>query len=99
KFQLDRLYSPPPQISLTQSAMLSGSANTTAKVHLESTPPGADISLDGNFVGNTPSDVQVKSGEHTIAVTKSGYKQWERKLTVNGGSNVNLSAELEKTSE
>ena len=69
----------------------------TAKLQLESTPPGADIDLDGSFVGNTPSDVQVSEGEHTITVKKSGFKDWERKLKVTGGSTIHLSAELEKT--
>jgi len=31
-------------------------------------PPGADIEVDGSFVGNTPSDVQVTEGDHTVVV-------------------------------
>jgi hypothetical protein len=48
-----------------QSAISSTNENVgtpSAKLHLESTPSGADISVDGSFVGNTPSDVQVKEG-------------------------------------
>jgi hypothetical protein len=56
----------------------------------------ADIEVDGSFVGNTPSDVQVTEGEHTISVRKVGFKDWERKLKVSGGSSVHLNAELEK---
>jgi diacylglycerol kinase family enzyme len=77
-----------PSITVVQS--------TSAKVQLESTPPGADIQLDGSFVGNTPSDVQVADGEHSIVVKKSGFKDWERKLKVNAGSTIHLNAELEK---
>ncbi len=61
-----------------------------------SSPDGADIEVDGSFVGNTPSDVQVAEGEHTVTVKKSGYKDWQRKLKVSGGSSVHLAAELEK---
>ena len=68
----------------------------SAKLHVESDPPGADIEVDGSFVGNTPSDVQVTEGGHTVAVRKTGFKDWERKLKVSGGSSVHLSAELEK---
>src|ERR1700724_1072688 len=68
----------------------------SAKLLLESNPPGADIMVDGSFVGNTPSDVQVTEGEHTISVRKVGFKDWERKLKVSGGSSVHLNAELEK---
>lgn len=70
-------------------------APASAKVQVESTPPGADIMIDGSFVGNTPSDVQVTEGEHDITVKKTGFKDWERKLSVSSGSSVHLSAELE----
>jgi PEGA domain len=79
------------------AAPAASAGSTTAKLQLESTPPGADIDLDGSFVGNTPSDVQVPEGEHTITVKKSGFKDWERKLKVAGGSTIQLNAELEKT--
>lgn len=67
-----------------------------AKLSISSTPDGADIEADGSFVGNTPSDIQLAEGEHTISVKKSGFKTWERKLKVSNGSSVHLNAELEK---
>jgi hypothetical protein len=69
---------------------------SSAKLQIDSTPPGADIEVDGSFVGNTPSDVQVAEGDHTIVVKKSGFKSWERKLKSSAGSSVHLGAELEK---
>lgn len=69
---------------------------TTAKLSITSVPDGADIELDGKFAGNTPSDLAVPDGEHAITITKSGYKAWERKMNVVGGSSVRLNAELEK---
>lgn len=71
--------------------------STSAKIQLESDPAGADIELDGSFVGNTPSDVQVPEGDHTITVKKTGFKDWERKMKVSAGSSVRLNAALEKT--
>jgi hypothetical protein len=62
-----------------------------------SVPDSADIEVDGSFVGNTPSDVQVAEGEHTVTVKKAGFKDWERKLKVSAGSNVHLNAELEQS--
>jgi hypothetical protein len=70
--------------------------STSAKLQMESNPSGADIELDGSFVGNTPSDVQVPEGEHTITVKKAGFSAWERKMKVSGGSSIHLNAELEK---
>lgn len=66
-----------------------------AKVSVGSTPEGADIEVDGNYVGSTPSTLNLQPGSHTIVITKSGYKPWQRKLLVEG-STVNVSAELEK---
>jgi PEGA domain len=49
--------------------------------------------VDGNFVGNTPSTVELEAGDHVVKVSKPGYTVWERKLKANGGS-VNINAEL-----
>jgi hypothetical protein len=70
---------------------------TTAKLSVASIPDGADIEVDGSFVGNTPSDIDVPAGEHTVTVKKSGFQTWEKKLKVSGGSNVHLRAEMEKS--
>ena len=70
--------------------------STSAKLQIDSTPPGADIEVYGNFVGNTPSEVQLAEGDHTVTVHKTGFKSWERKMKTSAGSNVHVSAELEK---
>lgn len=71
-------------------------AASASKVSVSSTPSNADINLDGNFVGSTPSQIDVPPGEHSLVVKKTGYKDWERKLKVTGGS-INIAAELEKS--
>jgi len=65
-----------------------------SKIAVSSTPANADIALDGSFVGNTPSEIDVTPGDHTLTVSKSGFKPWERKFKATGGS-VNINAELE----
>ncbi len=65
------------------------------KLMVVSTPEGADIEVDGGFVGNTPSNVELASGDHELAIKKSGYKVWNRKLKLTGGD-IRISAELEK---
>lgn len=62
---------------------------------IDSTPPGADIEIDGAFVGNTPSTVTVAVGSHQIAVKKKGFTGWTKTLNVTGGA-IHLSAELEQ---
>lgn len=95
KFQPAMPPSAPPESTVAGSPGENEGA-VSAKLHVESTPPGADIEVDGSFVGNTPSDVQVTEGDHSVVVKKAGFKDWERMLKVRGGSSVNLTAELEK---
>jgi hypothetical protein len=65
-----------------------------ATLDVSSTPSGAEIELNGSFVGNMPSTLGVSPGGHTIKVTKNGYATWERKLNTTTGT-VRLSPELD----
>ena len=75
----------------------SATATATAQVAslvVESNVAGADIEVDGAFVGSTPSTVSIAPGPHTIAVKKKGYGEWSRTMNVSG-SGVRLNAELD----
>jgi hypothetical protein len=97
-----RVVRPPPPASSPMneetSAEHAGAAapTTTAEAQLQvsSTPDGADIEIDGSFVGDTPSTVGVAPGQHQLTVKKTGFKTWERKITVSSGQ-VNVNAVLE----
>ena len=39
-------------------------------VDFTSVPTGADITIDGNYVGSTPSSIAIATGEHTIRLAK-----------------------------
>ena len=75
---------------------LPSAASAPGKLSVSSTPEGADIEVDGNFVGNTPSQLSITEGDHTIHIKKTGFALWERKLKVSAGSMVHIDAELEK---
>jgi hypothetical protein len=62
-------------------------------VDIASTPSGADIEIDGKFVGSTPSSVSVSPGDHEVTVKKSGFAAWDKKVSVSTG-HISLSAEL-----
>lgn len=72
-------------------------AEAEAVIALVSTPPGADVNIDDAFVGNTPATLKLKPGKHTIKVSMTGYKDWSREMTVLSGSQVSLTATMEKT--
>ena len=65
-----------------------------AQLQVTSTPAAADIEIDGSFIGDTPSTVGVAPGQHQLSVKKTGFKPWERKITVSSGQ-VNVNAALE----
>jgi hypothetical protein len=71
-------------------------AKSLTELEVVSIPAGADIEIDGNFVGNTPSTVSTSLGQRLVIVKKSGFQGWERKVSVSGGV-VRLNAELEPT--
>ena len=69
-----------------------------AIVTINSTPAGADLEVDGEFLGNTPSVVPLAVGERMIRLTKKGYQSWERKLRVLSGGKQTIVADLEQLS-
>jgi hypothetical protein len=82
--------------SVTDTPTPTSTNALSANLHAESDPSGADIEVDGGFVGDTPSDIKITEGEHVVAVKKTGFKDWERNLKVSGGSSVRISAVLER---
>jgi len=67
-----------------------------ATVIVKSTPPGADINVDGKFMGSTPSTIQLPAGDHVISIEKEGLRPWQRGMTVSAGGNITIDATLEK---
>jgi hypothetical protein len=64
-----------------------------AAITIDATVPNCDIEVDGSFMGNTPSTLNLTAGKHDIVVKKTGYADWTRSMTVASGS-VRLSAEM-----
>ncbi len=69
----------------------------TSSLSITSTPAGADIDVDGELVGMTPSVLQLSLGEHTIVLHKASFKDWQRKMKVVAGD-IKLNADLEPAS-
>ena len=82
----------PPQAQ----GSVAGADPTASAVVIKSDPEGADISIDGKYVGATQSKVMLLPGEHTIEIEKSGYKKWSRVMTVSAGGSLTVEAALEK---
>lgn len=66
-----------------------------AKVMVSSEPSGADLYVDGNFMGNTPSQIQIAAGSHDVRVELRGHTPWSRAITLTAGSKVTIQAVLD----
>jgi hypothetical protein len=77
-------------------ASVEQSGQSAAKIAIHSDPAGAEIYLDGQMIGSTPSTVEVPFGQHQISLRHSGFLDWQRDLRVLAGSELNLQATLEK---
>ncbi|MGA8152753.1 MAG: PEGA domain-containing protein [Terriglobales bacterium] len=80
--------------SAGQPDQLNTPANT-ARVMVSSEPTGGDIYVDGNFMGNTPSQIELPAGSHTVRVEAKGQKPWSRTVSLTAGSKVTIKAVLE----
>jgi len=87
---------PKPSESAKPGVPASAGTENVATVVVKSTPDGADVTVDGKFVGNTPSTLRLAPGDHTILVEKAGMKSRQRKMAVNAGSTVTIDAKLEQ---
>jgi hypothetical protein len=89
-------FQPNPVITVAAEPAVRSATAPAAQAQLQviSMPDGADIEIDGVFVGDTPSTVGVAAGQHDIALKKSGFKTWDRKIAVSNGE-VKVNAVLE----
>jgi hypothetical protein len=66
-------------------------------VRFTSTPAGAEVIIDGEYWGSTPTTelTRLSAGTHAIVVKKVGCQPWERKITVAPGDDRTVSVELQ----
>ena len=82
-----------PGATEAKTAVTEGAKGT---VDVTSNPTGADVMVDGSFVGNAPATLKLAAGKHTVMVKMTGYRDWSREMSVEAGSEVHLMASLEK---
>jgi hypothetical protein len=93
----------PPTASGTAAAVSTPKApkpvagGELAAVTINSTPEGADITIDGKFFGDTPTTARLAAGDYVISIEKIGFKPWKRTTTLTAGGSVTLDATLEAT--
>ncbi len=64
-------------------------------VQIRSTPDGAEIVVDEKYMGGTPSLLRLAPGDHKVQLNKSGFKTWERTVTLTPRGSEFLNPTLE----
>ena len=82
--------------NVTPAQSGTGAVPALSTVDVKSAPDGAEITVDEKFMGSTPSSLRLTAGDHKIRLEKSGFKNWERTMTVAAGTTATVNATLEK---
>jgi len=86
-----------PEVTSSPSPFWPGRESSV--VTITSNPSGAEIEVDGKFLGHTPGEFALAQGEWPVRLTKSCFEPWERKLLVLPSAKQNLSVDLVKLPE
>jgi hypothetical protein len=69
--------------------------NNIGTLSLNSDPEAAEIEIDGKSYGYTPFRDFLEHGQHTVRLTKTGYKPYEKIVTVKRDETTDVNAALE----
>jgi DNA-binding beta-propeller fold protein YncE len=79
------------------NAELEATKEITGSLAVITDPPGADVSVDGNFKGVSPVTIQgLSAGMHTILLTLKDYTDNSTSITVIAGQTQKYTAGLQK---
>lgn len=84
------------QAEAPPAAAGSSSSKEEVKCSFSSTPSGAEVTVDGRYVGSTPSVLSMSTGTHAVMISMAGFAQWKRELAVTAGSELTVNAVLQK---
>ena len=79
-------------LNTAQGQPVEAPGGAPATLTINANQPGADIMVDGMFVGNAPTTIQLAPGMHKVSL-QQGSSVWQRDLQVTGGA-VTINATL-----
>lgn len=65
-----------------------------ATLNVDSQPRGAEVSVDGEFVGYTPTSYGTRPGRHDVRITRDGYEPFQTTVQPRPGETVSLNPTL-----
>jgi hypothetical protein len=74
-------------VSILLAGCITSQPSEKGTLQLTSSPTGAEIYLDNQYSGSTPSTIyEVVPGNHTLEFRSNGYKSWKTAITVPSGT-------------
>jgi hypothetical protein len=74
-------------VSILLAGCISGQPAESGALELTSSPTGAEIYLDNQFRGSTPTTISgVEPGNHTLELRSKGYRSWKATVAVPSGT-------------
>ncbi len=67
-----------------------------AQLIITSEPSGAEIEINGEFIGNTPSTLTTKVGPNSLVIRKPGFPTWQHTLNLKAGDKRTVHADMGK---
>lgn len=85
-----------PPAAVAAAAVAAPPLEEEAMVDFNSVPEGAEIVIDGEFRGMTPSRLPVRAGRRAVELRLAGRRTWTRTMAVDPGSRPSIRVVLEK---
>jgi PEGA domain len=83
-------------LDVGQTMTVSAELASVGALRVLSTPPGADVLVDGQVIGQTPLNQEdIDVGEHVVTVRQSQFYDYEQNINIEGGQRTIVSAKLE----
>jgi hypothetical protein len=81
--------------SATNASVPAPTPVTSGAVKVISSPPGVQVSIDGNAVGTAPDTfADIPAGSHTLTFSRENYATVSKTITVKAGQTIQVSAFL-----
>jgi hypothetical protein len=82
------------RVDAGQSVTVQAQLKPVGRLRVLSTPPNANVIVNGIPAGKTPLDTEVETGETVVRIEAAGFQPFEQTLQIEGGKTLTLSREL-----
>lgn len=76
--------------AISQVAAGGAEASKFVAVRVTTSPAGADVILNGTYLGSTPYTLQVTQDTHELQLELAGYESWRRRIQVEAGKAIEV---------